>query len=353
MDSALNPTLGLLLAAALALAMGLGVFFALRRRPALPPPEGEGSDLAQTPAERGAVERLRAGLARTSAALGFGALFARSTVDEALYEALEDALIGADVGVKTSRALLDELRAAARQQGLQEPARLRGALRDLLRARLRRLDPALRPPPPTGPWVLLIVGVNGSGKTTSIGKLAARFRAQGRKVMLGAGDTFRAGAIEQLRIWSERAQVDIVAHQEGADPAAVLFDTLEAARARGCDLVLCDTAGRLQARKPLMDELGKVTRVLGRGVPGAPHEVLLVLDATMGQNALVQARVFGEVCGVTGVVLTKLDGTAKGGVVIAVAEELGVPVKFIGVGEQVDDLRPFDPDAFIDALLPP
>ncbi len=201
--------------------------------------------------------------------------------------------------------------------------------------------------------MLLVVGVNGSGKTTSIGKLAARYGRAGHSVLLGAGDTFRAGAIEQLRIWSERAEADFVAHQEGADPAAVLFDALEAAVARGSDVVLCDTAGRLQSKKPLMAELEKVHRVVGRAVPGAPHEVLLVLDATMGQNALSQARTFGEATGVTGVVLTKLDGTAKGGIVLAIAAELGLPVKFVGVGEQVDDLRPFDPEAFVEALLEP
>jgi fused signal recognition particle receptor len=209
----------------------------------------------------------------------------------------------------------------------------------------------IAPQPAEGPLVILVVGVNGGGKTTTIGKLAARYTAAGKKVMLGAGDTFRAGAIEQLGVWAERAGADIVAHAEGADPAAALYDSLEAARARGHDVVICDTAGRLQSRKPLMDQLGKVTRVIGKAVPGAPHEVLLVLDATIGQNALSQARVFGEVVGVTGIVLTKLDGTAKGGVVVAVRSETGVPVKFVGVGEQVDDLRPFDAAGFAQALL--
>jgi fused signal recognition particle receptor len=194
--------------------------------------------------------------------------------------------------------------------------------------------------------------VNGSGKTTTIGKLAARLKMGGKRVLLGAGDTFRAGAIEQLKVWAERADVEIVAQREGADPAAVAHQASEAAVARGVDVVLCDTAGRLQAQKALMDELAKVRRVVGKVIPGAPHEVLLVLDATMGQNALSQARLFKDVAGVTGVVLTKLDGTAKGGVVIAIAAELGLPVKLVGVGEKIEDLRDFDPVAFVDALLP-
>jgi fused signal recognition particle receptor len=202
------------------------------------------------------------------------------------------------------------------------------------------------------PHVVLVVGVNGSGKTTTIGKLAARLKMGGKRVLLGAGDTFRAGAIEQLKVWAERADVEIVAQREGADPAAVAHQASEAAVARGVDVVLCDTAGRLQAQKALMDELAKVRRVVGKVIPGAPHEVLLVLDATMGQNALSQARLFKDVAGVTGVVLTKLDGTAKGGVVIAIAAELGLPVKLVGVGEKIEDLRDFDPVAFVDALLP-
>jgi fused signal recognition particle receptor len=202
------------------------------------------------------------------------------------------------------------------------------------------------------PLVILVVGVNGSGKTTTIGKLAARYKRAGKSVVLGAGDTFRAGAIEQLKVWAERAGVPIVAHQEGADPAAVCHDTLQSAVAKGIDVAILDTAGRLQAQKALMDELAKVRRVIAKIVPGAPHETLLVVDATMGQNALSQARIFREVAGVTGVVLTKLDGTAKGGVVIAIAEEFGLPVKLVGVGEKIDDLRDFDPPAFADALFP-
>ncbi|MCP4807313.1 MAG: signal recognition particle-docking protein FtsY [Proteobacteria bacterium] len=311
---------------------------------------GETAEVAEVALSGPSVlDRFRAGFARTSSALAN--LFGGDTVDDDLFEALEEALISADVGVKTSMKLVEELRQTARSKGIEEPGALREELKASLKVRLGRFDTALNPAPPEGPHVLLVVGVNGSGKTTSIGKLAKRFKEDGKSVCLGAGDTFRAGAIEQLRVWAQRAGVDIVAHQDGADSASVLFDTLKAADARGHDVVLCDTAGRLQSKKPLMEELGKVTRVVGKACPGAPHEVLLVLDGTMGQNALSQAKTFGEVTGVTGVVLTKLDGTAKGGVVVAVMEELGMAVKFVGIGEGIDDLRPFDADAFVDALL--
>jgi fused signal recognition particle receptor len=299
------------------------------------------------------LQRLSHGLARTREALGgrLQGVFSRSAIDDALFEELEDALILADVGVRAAGKLVAALRADVKREGLTEPEALRARLGAHITTMLVDERAAIAEPPADGPLVILVVGVNGGGKTTTIGKLAARYTAAGHKVLLGAGDTYRAGAIEQLRIWAERAGADIVAHAEGADPAAVLFDSLDAAKARGCDVVICDTAGRLQSRKPLMDQLGKVTRVIGKAVPGAPHEVLLVLDATIGQNALSQARVFGEVVGVTGIVLTKLDGTAKGGVVVAVRAETGVPVKFVGVGEQVDDLRPFDADGFVQALL--
>ncbi len=298
-------------------------------------------------------QRLAVGLSRTREALGgrLQGVFSRSKIDEALFEELEDALILADVGVKAAGRLVEQLRADVKRDGIGEPSELRERLQQHIQAMVTDARCELPPLPEDGPLVILVVGVNGGGKTTTIGKLAARYTAAGQSVMLGAGDTFRAGAIEQLRVWAERADADIVAHTEGADPAAVLFDSLQAAKARGHDVVICDTAGRLQSRKPLMDQLGKVTRVIGKAVPGAPHEVLLVLDATIGQNALSQARVFGEVVGVTGIVLTKLDGTAKGGVVVAVRSEAGVPIKFVGVGEKVDDLRPFDGEDFARALL--
>ncbi len=299
------------------------------------------------------LQRMAKGLARTREVLGgrLAGVFSRSSIDDALFEELEDALILADVGVRAAGQLVERLRKDVARDGITEPAALRARLQAHIGEMLD--DPAsqIAAQPDEGPLVILVVGVNGGGKTTTIGKLAARYTAEGKKVMLGAGDTFRAGAIEQLRIWAERAEADIVAHSEGADPAAVLFDSLQAAKARGHDVVICDTAGRLQSRKPLMDQLGKVTRVIGKAVPGAPHEVILVLDATIGQNALSQARTFGEVVGVTGIVLTKLDGTAKGGVVVAVRSETGVPVKFVGIGEQVDDLRPFEAAAFAEALL--
>jgi len=305
------------------------------------------------PAAPSIFQRLALGLARTREALGgrLQSVFSRSAIDDALFEELEDALILADVGVGAAGKLVAQLRADVKRDGITEPSELSGLLQQHIEGMLsdERLD--LPPVPSDGPLVILVVGVNGGGKTTTIGKLAARYTAAGHSVLLGAGDTFRAGAIEQLKVWAERAGADIVAHSEGADPAAVLYDSLDAAKARGHDVVICDTAGRLQSRKPLMDQLGKVTRVLGKAVPGAPHEVLLVLDATIGQNALSQAKVFGEVVGVTGIVLTKLDGTAKGGVVVAVRAATGVPVKFVGIGEQVDDLRPFDPKDFAQALL--
>jgi fused signal recognition particle receptor len=255
------------------------------------------------------------------------------------------------VGAQASRRIVEGVRDDVKRQGITDPSAIRGLLRHRLVERFAGLDSALAPRPVGEPYVILVVGVNGGGKTTSIGKLAARFVREGRKVLLGAGDTYRAGAIEQLGVWAERAGADIVTASEGADPAAVLYDTLSAARARGFDTVIADTAGRLQNRRDLMDQLGKVVRVLRKAAPRAPHEVLLVLDATIGQNALSQARLFGEAVGVTGLVLTKLDGTARGGVVVAVCEESRLPIKFIGVGEKVDDLRPFEPEPFVDALL--
>ncbi len=271
----------------------------------------------------------------------FAGLFDRGRERREELDALEEALIRSDVGAATAAALVAEIATAAD---------LKAALRTAMLTRLQAVDSRLVLGP--SPHVVLVVGVNGSGKTTTIGKLAARFKGRGKRVIMGAGDTFRAGAIEQLKVWAERAGADIVAQQEGSDPAAVAHQTCEAALGRGIDVVLCDTAGRLQAQKALMDELAKVRRVVGKVIPGAPHEVLLVLDATMGQNALSQARLFKDVAGVTGVVLTKLDGTAKGGVVVAIAAEFGLPVKLVGVGEKIEDLRDFDAVAFVDALLP-
>ena len=287
-----------------------------------------------------------AGLGKTRAALsGALARMFASGSDTERFEALEEALIGADVGVRTAMDIVSDLQASP----AADEATLRTQLREALLKRMSG-EYALASRPDK-PLVLLVVGVNGSGKTTTIGKLAHRYKQEGKSVLLAAGDTFRAGAIEQLQVWGERVGVPVVAHQEGADPAAVLYDGIEAGIARGVDVVICDTAGRLQAQSALMDELGKVVRVMGKALPGCPHEVLLVLDATIGQNALSQARAFKDVVGATGVVLTKLDGTARGGVVVAVKAEMDLPVKLIGLGEGIDDLRTFDKEAFVDALL--
>ena len=302
------------------------------------------------PAASSVGGRFLAGLSRSRDALarGLAKAFSGGASDPEWQLAVEEALIASDVGVRAS----SEISGALRQKlgSKVDPRGLRDALRQDLLERLGGSAPLNVSP--KAPTVILVVGVNGSGKTTTIGKLAARYKAEGKKVVLAAGDTFRAGAIEQLKVWGERAGVPVIAHQEGADPAAVIFDGVQAGLARGADVVICDTAGRLQAQKPLMDELGKVVRVIKKAAPDAPHEVLLVLDATIGQNALSQARIFKQVVGVTGVVLTKLDGTARGGVVIAVRQEMEIPVKLVGLGEKIEDLRDFDPAAFVAALIP-
>ncbi|MBI2178591.1 MAG: signal recognition particle-docking protein FtsY [Candidatus Tectomicrobia bacterium] len=308
---------------------------------------------ADAPAREGWFGRLRAGLAKTRE--GFmgrlgAALGRRPRLDAETIEELEEVLYAADLGPLTVEKVLGKLRQG--EGGKGEPA---GRLRSLLREMLDR--PAVPPPAmpsvpsPGEPLVILMVGVNGAGKTTTAGKLAARYAAQGRQVMLAAADTFRAGAGEQIAVWAERAGCGLVRLQEGADPSAVVFDALQAAKARGAEVLLADTAGRLHTKKNLMEELKKVRRVADRLVPGAPHEVLLVLDATTGQNALAQVREFGAALGVTGLVLTKLDGSAKGGVVVGAAHESGIPVRYVGVGEGVEDLLDFDPDAFIAALF--
>jgi fused signal recognition particle receptor len=304
------------------------------------------------PAPVSLFERMRTGLAKTQSALvgRIDALLGgRQGVDAELLEELEEILITADFGMKTTQDLVQSL--AKRSAGGNAAA---AALRDLLKEEIRqrlRLEAAPLDLSCSAPFVIRVVGVNGVGKTTTIGKLARQFADQGKKVVLGAGDTFRAAAAEQLAIWGERAGVDVVRHAEGADPAAVAFDAAKAAVARGADVLILDTAGRLHTKVNLMEELKKVRRVLSREIPGAPHETLLVLDATTGQNALVQARLFREAVEVSGIALTKLDGTAKGGVVVAIGAELGLPVRFVGIGEGVDDLRPFDPDLFVEALF--
>ena len=269
-------------------------------------------------------------------------------IDEELFEELEETLIMSDVGVATSAEICRRLRAAVKQRGVTDAAEVRELIKEII-AEMLAGGEALSIS--TKPSIVLVIGVNGVGKTTTIGKLAASLKAQGKQVLLGAADTFRAAAIDQLQVWADRAGVEMVRQSEGADPAAVVFDAITAGRARGADVIICDTAGRLHNKKNLMDELSKISRVIQREAPGCDVEVLLVLDATTGQNALNQARQFKEAAGITGIILTKLDGTARGGVVIGIRQELEVPIKYIGVGEQVDDLRPFNAADFVDALF--
>ena len=269
-------------------------------------------------------------------------------IDEDFFDELEESLIMADVGAVTSARICENLRKKVKEEGLSDPAAVKGALKEII-AQMLEGDEALNLS--TKPSIILVIGVNGVGKTTTIGKLAHNLHEDGKKVLLAAADTFRAAAIDQLQIWADRAGVDLVKHGEGSDPAAVVFDAINAGKARGCDVVICDTAGRLHNKKNLMDELSKIARVIDREVPGSAKEVLLVLDATTGQNALNQAKLFQEAAGLTGIILTKLDGTARGGVVIGIKEELNIPIKYIGVGEQIDDLRPFDSKEFVEALF--
>ncbi len=298
------------------------------------------------------AQRLRAGLARTRGALSqkvTGLFAGRTKIDEELYEELEAILLTADVGVEATGHVLEALRARVRRERLTEVGELRDALKAVLAELLAPLE---RPLEVSGhqPFVIMLAGINGAGKTTTIGKLAYRYRQEGRSVMLAAGDTFRAAAREQLAEWGARNQVEVVSGT-GGDPAAVIFDAIQSARARGIDVVLADTAGRLPTQLHLMEEIRKIRRVIGKADPSAPHEVLLVLDANIGQNALLQVQAFDEALGVTGLVLTKLDGTAKGGVIAALAKRRAIPVRFIGVGEGLEDLQPFRVDEFVEALF--
>jgi fused signal recognition particle receptor len=316
-------------------------------------PQNEIGAPAQDPARAGGwLSRLKAGLSATREKLSgpLAALLARhGRIDETLYDELETLLLSADVGVATTEHLLAQTRWRVARDRISEPERLKGALKDCL---LELLAPVAQPLTIEGrrPFVLLVAGVNGSGKTTSIGKLAKYFQAQGKSVMLAAGDTFRAAAVEQLKTWGERNAVPVVS-QTGGDPAAVAYDALQSAQARGTDLLIADTAGRLPNQLHLMEELKKVKRVIARVTPDAPHEVMLVLDANTGQNALAQVQAFDAALGVTGLTITKLDGTARGGTLAAIARQRPIPVRFIGVGEGIDDLRPFDAREFVDALF--
>ena len=297
-------------------------------------------------------DKIKAGLSKTRDALSntIGNVFSGfSEIDDDFYDELEESLILADLGVDTTVKAIDRLRKAVREQKLKTTEDARAALKKILAEMLQVGDTALKLD--TNPSVILVIGVNGVGKTTTIGKIAAQLTKQGKQVLLVAGDTFRAAAADQLEIWAGRAGASIVRQNEGADPASVVFDGIRSAKAKGSNVIIIDTAGRLHNKTNLMNELGKISRIVERELPEASREVLLVLDGTTGQNGLIQAKEFKNIAGVTALALTKLDGTAKGGIVIAVADSLQIPVKFIGVGEQVDDLVPFDANAFVEALI--
>lgn len=298
--------------------------------------------------KQGFFEKLKKGLSKTGGGL-FASLFSGDErIDADFYDELEEAMIVADMGMATAGTLLEALKNAVSEQKLKTRTEAREALAGILAGCMRPERAFL---PEGEPAVLLIVGVNGVGKTTSIGKMAAHYKSEGRKPMMAAADTFRAAAADQLEIWADRAGVEIVRSREGADPGAVLFDSLQAAKARNVDVVFCDTAGRLHNKANLMQELAKLRKIIDRETPDAAKETLLVLDATTGQNGLQQAKVFRETAGLTGIILTKLDGTAKGGICVAIAQELGVPVKFVGLGEGIDDLQPFDAKEYVNALI--
>ena len=299
----------------------------------------------------GFFEKISAGLKKTRDSLmgrleDLAAGFTK--VDEDFFDELEETLIMGDVGANVTMRIMDELRDRVRHAGITEPSEVIGQLREIITGLMGEESPLDLS---TKPSVVLVIGVNGVGKTTTIGKMAAYLRGEGKQVLLAAADTFRAAAAEQLAVWADRAGAELIRHEEGSDPASVVFDAIHAGKSRGADVIICDTAGRLHNKKNLMDELSKIARVISRELPDAAVEVLLVLDVTTGQNAISQARSFQEAVGITGIVLTKLDGTAKGGAVIGIREELGVPVKFIGVGEGIDDLRPFVPAEFAAALF--
>ena len=300
----------------------------------------------------GFFDKIKAGLTKTRDALSstLGSVFSGfSEIDDDFYDELEECLILADLGVETATRAVEKLRKTVREQHLKTTEEAKEALKDILTAMLEvgslELDLS------TNPSVILVIGVNGVGKTTTIGKIATQLVRQGKKVLLVAGDTFRAAAADQLEVWAQRSGADIVRQHEGADPASVVYDGIQAARARDVDVIIIDTAGRLHNKANLMNELNKISRIVGRELPEAAKEVLLVLDGTTGQNGLIQAKTFKEIAGVTAIALTKLDGTAKGGIVIAVSDALQIPVKFVGVGEKAEDLMPFEPRNFVDALL--
>lgn len=299
----------------------------------------------------GFFSKIAEGLKKTRNSLSSaldGMLSVFTKIDDELFEELEEILIMSDISVSTAERICTELRAKVKAARTENPEDIKGMLREIITGMLAdgqniKTD--------TKPSIIVMIGVNGAGKTTTIGKMALRYKKEGKSVILGAADTFRAAAIEQLEVWSERAGVPMIKQKEGSDPAAVVFDTISAAKARGCDLIICDTAGRLHNKKGLMDELNKISRIIDRELPDADRETLLVIDATTGQNAMNQAKEFAAAAGITGIVLTKLDGTAKGGMVLSIKEELGIPVKMVSVGEGIDDLIPFSAEEFADGII--
>ncbi len=302
----------------------------------------------------GLFQRLKSGLARTRANFTDGLadlVLGHKQIDDELLEDLETLLLTADVGVDATRRIIDELTDRVKRQALADPDALVAALKELLENILLENNTAVKQPSPGHPQVILMVGINGAGKTTTIGKLAKQLQDEGQSVMLAAGDTFRAAAVEQLQSWGERNDIPVIAQHSGADSASVIYDALEAATARGIDVLIADTAGRLHTKTNLMEELAKIARVMKKIDPEAPHEVMLVVDATTGQNAINQAEHFSKAIEITGITLTKLDGTARGGIIFAIAEKMGIPIRFVGVGEGIEDLRTFDARAFVDALF--
>jgi len=320
------------------------------------PPDKPGGENPQDTAGKkpGLFSRLKAGLAKTRGGLSEGIarlVVGRKQIDDELLEELETQLLTADVGVEATQSIIEDLTRRVARKQLNDAEALMGALREDMRNMLEPVNVPLSIPASDQPFVLLMVGINGAGKTTTIGKIARHLQEQGRSVMLAAGDTFRAAAVEQLQTWGERNQVPVIAQQQGADSASVIFDALQAARARHADVLIADTAGRLHTQSNLMEELKKIKRVLAKLDADAPHEVMLVVDAGNGQNALSQARQFNEAVTISGITLTKLDGTARGGIIFAIAKQLGIPIRFVGVGEAIEDLRPFDAGEFVDALF--
>ena len=303
--------------------------------------------------KKGIFQRLKEGLSKTHQGMASKIdqlLSGKRKIDDQLLEELEEILITSDIGVKTTQELLDKVTEKVKRKELEDADHLKKALQEEMFLILRQQEKPLDPATPR-PFVIMVIGVNGTGKTTTISKMAQKFKGRGKSVLLVAGDTFRAAAIEQLEIWGQRVGCEVIKHQSGSDPSAVVFDALKAGKARGSEIIIVDTAGRLHTKVNLMEELKKVKRVMAREIPNSPHEILLVLDATTGQNAISQAKMFDKELGVTGIVLTKLDGTAKGGILIGISDELEIPIRYIGIGEKADDLREFSARDFVDAIF--